>query len=78
MNESPEFVRSPSLRNNQSISLLNNNLSRLAGDKVCWFDVHYLLCDETGQLKRDWTVDGLHLTVSGYWAIADAIQPFLV
>ena len=78
MNESPEFVRTPSLRNNQSISLLNDNLSRLAGDKVCWFDVHYLLCDETGQLKRDWTVDGLHLTVSGYWAIADAIQPFLV
>ncbi|MGE9834403.1 GDSL-type esterase/lipase family protein [Streptococcus orisratti] len=78
MNESPEFVRTPSLLNNQSISLLNDNLSRLAGEKVSWLDVHDLLCDETGQLKRDWTVDGLHLTVAGYRVIADAIQPYLV
>lgn len=78
MNESPEFVRTPSLRNNQSISQLNAFLSQLAGERVQWLDVHDLLCDASGQLKREWTVDGLHLTIDGYRVIADAIKSYLV
>lgn len=78
MNESPEFVRTPSLRNNQSISQLNALLSQLAGKRVQWLDVHDLLCDASGQLKREWTVDGLHLTIDGYRVIVDAIKSYLV
>lgn len=78
MNESPEFVRTPSLRDNQSISQLNALLSQLAGERVQWLDVHDLLCDASGQLKREWTVDGLHLTIDGYRVIVDAIKSYLV
>lgn len=77
MNESPEFVRTPSLRNNKSISILNELLSHLASDKVKWVDVHDLLCDESGQLRRDLTVDGLHLTIDGYAIISKVIQHYL-
>ena len=77
MNESPEFVRTPSLRSNKSISILNKFLSHLASDKVKWVDVHDLLCDESGQLCRDLTVDGLHLTIDGYTIISKIIQQYL-
>lgn len=77
MNESPEFVRTPSLRSNKSISILNKFLSHLASDKVKWLDVHDLLCDESGQLCRDLTVDGLHLTIDGYTIISKIIQQYL-
>ena len=77
MNESPEFVRTPSLRNNASISQLNKLLEQLASQQVKWLDLHDLLCDESGQLKHDWTIDGLHLTVEGYRVIAKVIQTYL-
>lgn len=77
MNESSEFVRTPSLRSNKSISILNEHLSHLASDKVKWLDVHDLLCDESGQLCRDLTVDGLHLTIDGYAIISKIIQQYL-
>lgn len=78
INESPEFIRTPSLRTNHSISQLNAYLSELTNDKVYWLDVHDLLCDESGQLKRDLTLDGLHLTVAGYQVVADIINLFLM
>lgn len=78
MDESPEFVRTPSQRNNQTIAQLNSLLSKLANDKVHWLDIHDLLCDNQGQLKREWTVDGLHLTVASYSIVAKALADYLI
>ena len=78
INESSKFVHTPSLRTNFNILQLNSYLSELTNDKLHWLDVHDLLCDESGQLKCDLTLDGIHLTIEGYRIIASVINPLLI
>ncbi len=77
MNESPRFVRTPSHRNNDSINRLNALLSDLSGDGVTYLNLHGALCDESGELPLNRTVDGLHLNVDGYRVVSEILSAYL-
>lgn len=52
---------------NPAILELNKRLSALAAEFKCsYLNLHPLLCDAKGELKEDFTKDGLHLTEPAY------------
>ncbi|NLX76204.1 MAG: lysophospholipase [Clostridiaceae bacterium] len=65
-------------RNNEKICRVNEGLKRIAQEKgVVYIDVYSRLIDETGNLKSEYTVEGLHLTVEGYRVCADVLRPYV-
>lgn len=65
-------------RNNEKICRINEGLKKVAKEKgIEYIDVYSNLTDEKGNLKLEYTVDGLHLTVSGYRACADVLRPYV-
>ncbi len=66
-------------RDSKTISLLNENLQAMAQEQgVTFLDVTNLLSDENGNLRKDYTFDGLHPNVNGYLAVRDEIIKTLV
>lgn len=48
--------------NNEAIQARNDALSQLAdGEKIFYLDVNQAVCDENGDLGKDYTSDGVHL-----------------
>jgi lysophospholipase L1-like esterase len=53
------------------IRYINQELKQIAQkENVFWVDLYSHFTDETGRLKREYTWDGVHLTLAGYrnWA----------
>lgn len=75
INESHKFKRSNTGRSNHSICQLNQLLKTIDG--VIWLDFHDILCDNHKQLAHDYTVDGVHLTVSAYHLLAQKLQDMI-
>ena len=44
---------------------------------VQFIDLYDAFLDEEGQLRPDYTTDGLHLTIAGYAALSKALQEYL-
>lgn len=66
-------------RHNDTIRELNEKLAAMAKEeKVQFVDVTELIADENGNLRKEYTFDGLHPNVSGYLAVRDAIIEKLV
>lgn len=56
----------------------NREIERIAGEEgAVYIDLWPALSDATGNLKREYTNDGLHLTGSGYKAWTNAIRSFV-
>jgi lysophospholipase L1-like esterase len=52
---------------NESVQDFNRRIKKMAGEHGYDFmDLHALFADEKGELKPDFTEDGLHLTDAGY------------
>ena len=65
-------------RSNEKIELMNKEFIKLSKKYGCvWLDVTDKLKDETGNLKKEYTFDGLHLNVSAYKVIAENVIPLL-
>jgi len=59
-----------------TIGRINENLARFAdGNKVRYLNINAKLADKDGKLLEGMTVDGLHLSLSGYQVWADALKP---
>lgn len=66
-------------RDSATVKALNEKLAAVAAEEnVRFLDVTALLADENGNLRNDYTYDGLHPNVSGYLAVRDAIIAELV
>ena len=66
-------------RDSATVKALNEKLAAMAAEEnVRFLDVTALLSDEDGNLRNDYTYDGLHPNVSGYLAVRDAIVAELV
>lgn len=62
---------------NDRIRTLNRNLANLATqERVDFLDLHPLFTDNQGNLRPDFTTDGLHLNAQGYLVWRTAIQLF--
>jgi len=65
-------------RSNEKIRRVNEGLKRIAKEKdVEYIDVYSHLTDEDGNLKLEYTIEGLHLTVEGYRACANVLRPYV-
>lgn len=65
-------------RTNRRISSANARLAELARQAGCrYLDLNAGLLDARGQLKKEYTVEGVHIYPSGYKVIFDALLPYL-
>ena len=65
-------------RSNEKIDLMNKEFIKLSEKYDCvWLDITDKLKDETGNLKKEYTYDGLHLNVNAYRIVAENVIPLL-
>ena len=65
-------------RDNAAIRALNARLAAVAeAEGVRFLDLTALLADEEGNLRGDYTYDGLHPNMAGYFAVRDAVAAAL-
>ena len=65
-------------RSNKKIDLMNKEFIKLSEKYNCiWVDMTDKLKDETENLKKEYTFDGLHLNVNAYKIVAENVIPLL-
>ncbi len=65
-------------RTNANIHAVNQKLSGLAEELGCRFiDVNQGLTDECGRLKKEFTVEGIHMYANAYQVILENLKPYL-
>ena len=76
VNESENFKQTVYIRTNEKIKAWNQVYQELASAymQVEYVSVFEELLDQEGQLKSDYTTDGLHLSVSGYQALSETLK----
>ena len=75
----PTFFNKTGSRNNAAVDELNALLQNLCNQCDCvYIDVNSSLKDQDGNLKNDYSVDGLHLTTEGYLRAASIITPYIL
>ena len=63
---------------NQTIIMVNDHIRKLAEKlKVPYVDLHQQMTDEDGQLRKELTVDGVHLTAAAYKIWLEKVRPLV-
>lgn len=80
VNEGEEYKQTVYIRTNEKIQNWNQAYKELASAymQVEFAPVFDSLIDQEGQLKKDYTTDGLHLSVTGYQVLTKALKDYLV
>jgi lysophospholipase L1-like esterase len=73
------FAQGP-VHDNASIRLLNHQLHDLVGqfEGVAFLDVFDALTDASGDLRKDLTIDGLHLNIDGYLVLGRLLADHVI
>ena len=79
VNEGEEYKQTVYIRTNEKIRNWNQAYQELASAymQVEFVPVFDSLKDQAGQLKKDYTTDGLHLSVAGYQVLTKALKDYL-
>ena len=79
VNEGEDFKQTVYIRTNEKIKAWNQAYQDLASAymQVEFVPVFENLLDQKGQLKSDFTTDGLHLSVSGYHILSEALKDYI-
>ena len=79
VNESENFKQTVYIRTNEKIKAWNQAYQELASAymQVEYVSVFEKLLDQEGQLKVGYTTDGLHLSVSGYHILSEALKDYI-
>lgn len=79
VNEKEQYKGTVYIRTNKKIQALNRAYRDLASiyTNVQFIDLYDTFLDESGQLREEFTTDGLHLTIAGYARLSKALQPYL-
>ena len=79
VNEGEDFKQTVYIRTNEKIKAWNQAYQDLASVymQVEFVPVFENLLDQKGQLKSDFTTDGLHLSVSGYQALSSTLKKYI-
>ena len=65
-------------RTNEKIKALNKKISKYCNDETCkYINLYNDLLDEEGNLKEEYTEDGLHLNSLGYVVITRELLPYM-
>lgn len=66
-------------RSNDKIMSINKGLEKLADEHgIKYIDVYSHLVGSDGNIRPEYTVEGLHLTVKGYSAAAAVLRPYVM
>jgi len=73
------FANGP-VQDNGTVRDLNNRLMQLAGEigNVEYIDASVVLSDEHGDLRKEYSTDGLHLSLDGYLNLGEFLEPYVV
>ena len=74
VNEGEDFKQTVYIRTNEKIKAWNQASAYMQVEFVPVFEN---LLDQKGQLKSDFTTDGLHLSVSGYQALSSTLKKYI-
>ncbi len=79
VNEGEEYKQTVYIRTNEKIQNRNHAYQELASAymQVEFLSVFDSLTDQAGQLKKEYTTDGLHLSIAGYQALSKALKDYL-
>ena len=79
VNEGERYKQTVYIRTNEKIREWNQAYEALTSAymQVDFVPVYDSLIDSEGQLKKDYTTDGLHLSVAGYQALSEALKGVL-
>lgn len=79
VNEGEDFKQTVYIRTNEKIKAWNQAYQDLASAymQVEFVPVFENLLDQKGQLKSDFTTDGLHLSISGYQALSNTLKKYI-
>lgn len=65
-------------RTNRNIDMANSAAEKLAAKKGCRFiNANQGLTDESGKLKKEFTVEGIHMYANGYQVVLDNLKQYL-
>lgn len=65
-------------RTNENIHIANNAVEKLAAKMGCRFiNVNQGLTDESGRLKKEFTIEGIHMYANGYQVVLDNLKKYL-
>ena len=80
VNEGEEYKQTVYIRTNEKIQEWNQAYQELASAymQVEFVPVFDRLTDQAGQLKKEYTTDGLHLSVAGYQVLTKALKDYLL
>ena len=80
VNEGEEYKQTVYIRTNEKVQKWNQAYQELASAymQVEFVPVFDSLTDQAGQLKKDYTTDGLHLSVTGYQVLTKALKDYLL
>ena len=84
VNDSPEVVtdewvkRVLTTRTNKAIAVANTAVNELADRKNCsYIDLNQGLTDEEGRLKKEFTIEGIHMYPNGYQIVFENLMPIM-
>ena len=79
VNEGEKYKQTVYIRTNEKIREWNQAYEALASAyvQVDFVSIYDSLTDTEGQLKKDYTTDGLHLSVAGYQVLSEALKGVL-
>lgn len=79
VNESENFKQTVYIRTNEKIKKWNQAYQELASAyiQVEYVSVFEHLLDQERQLKEGYTTDGLHLSISGYHILSEALKDYI-
>lgn len=75
VNESDVFQARLGERTNHQVRQVNAEIKSIEG--VHYIDMFKELVDNIGNLKANYTIDGIHLSVEGYKVVAKVLQQFI-
>ncbi len=64
-------------RTNDNIKNLNNKIEKICNNKCTYINMYDDLTDKNGNMKRIYTVDGLHLNKIGYKVVTNKLIKYL-
>ena len=65
-------------RTNENLNIANAAIENLAAKKGCRFiNVNEGLADERGKLKKEYTIEGIHMYANGYQVVLQNLKKYL-
>ena len=65
-------------RTNENIRIANEGVENLAQKLGCrYLDANAGLTDERGKLRKEFTIEGIHMYANGYQVVLDNMKPYL-